>query len=400
MSSMPKASYVASSLARPPSQRQNLSGSPWTAPSSSNKGTSTSAPAKKRAAHVYRYGALPPLSPSPPALSHQGASARHLRRRIDSHGDLYVADYTGHKVKILSPTGAPITEFETSANAEGPCDLAVDSPATSTSRARKQTSSIQARRRRLTPPPRPHLRRATANSAESVAYGIAVNPANDDVYIAFEDHISSYEPNGTPISETIGLGIGSGFGFRDVGVYGRTGNVYVIDEGTKKAYVLNPAGTAILAEIDGSDSTAGAFGSCLHEPRRRPVKRPVYVGDIFAHHVVDEFDAGGSFVAELSRSPALVDGRTSGIAVDGSSGSTKAPSTSPPAKKAKRAASMPMGARLRARTESREEPARAKAHWRRAPPGRTRSTVAPPVRPPSKAARRSPSSPQPPLDHG
>jgi sugar lactone lactonase YvrE len=130
-------------------------------------------------------------------------------------------------------------------------------------------------------------------------------------------HISVYEANGTRIASTIGEGLITSANFSAVDVYGQNGDVYVIDSAHGKALVLNPAGTAILAEITGADATAGAFGSMQYPQLAVDQSNGhVFIDDLPEHHVVDEFDAAGHFVSQLSHSPALEEAFPSDIAVD------------------------------------------------------------------------------------
>ena len=70
-----------------------------------------------------------------------------------------------------------------------------------------------------------------------------------------KNHISEYTASGSKVAGTIGEGLvpGGAF-FVGLGVSAKTGNVYLSDLESSKVYVLNPAGTEILAEFDGSDS--------------------------------------------------------------------------------------------------------------------------------------------------
>jgi hypothetical protein len=268
--------------------------------------------------------AAAPTHPFLPALSHEGTLGHSCGAAVDSHGDLYIAEKTSKKIKIFDPTGAPITEFEASANAAEPCDLAVDSAGNVYVNGFFEDLVKYAPGGAGYPPTPSTTYSSSGKLAEGGVVGVAVDPANDDVYVAFPSSVSSYEPDGTLISSTIAEGVGSGFGFRDVGVDGRTGNVYVVDVFTNKAYVVKPAGNVVLAEIDGADSSAGAFEELAYPALAVDQSNGhVYVSDISTHHVVDEFDSGGNFVAELSHSPALEEGFPSGLAVDNSSGSTK-----------------------------------------------------------------------------
>ena len=106
-------------------------------------------------------------------------------------------------------------------------------------------------------------------------------------------------------------GLVPGAAYYGVDVYGDTGNVYLTDLENGKAYVLNPAGTAILAEFDGSDSPDGAFefapfiGLSLLAVDQS--NGDVLVSDIAAHGVVDEFNEEGEYVTTIANSPVFTD---------------------------------------------------------------------------------------------
>ena len=137
------------------------------------------------------------------------------------------------------------------------------------------------------------------------------------------DRISSYQSNGTPIpSGTMGSGV-SGAVYVGVGAYGANGNVYAADITHNKVIVFNSAGS-ILKEITGADSPTGAFTG-MEKPMLAVDQSNgnVLVSDIKGHEVVDEFNATGNYVTQITHSPAFVEAGPSGIAVDNSSGASK-----------------------------------------------------------------------------
>ncbi len=141
--------------------------------------------------------------------------------------------------------------------------------------------------------------------------------------VGSQSHVSSFQSNGTPISTTIGEGVVPGAEYFGVDVFGETGNVYVTDVAHEKAYILNPAGTAIEAEIDGSTSQEGAFSGMV-EPYLAVDQSNgnMLVSDIPGHGVVDEFTEDGAFVTQISHEPEpLEEAEPSDIAVDNGSSS-------------------------------------------------------------------------------
>ncbi len=273
---------------------------------------------------VFAFGPLTDLShPFLAGLSQEGAFHDPCGAATDSEGNLYVAAYQDSAVKLYDASGAFVTEFTPSANAEGPCGIAVDSagnvyvngwgtdvvkynpssyPPTSTTAYSADTAV-----------------NGTGKVVSSGATSVAVDPATQNVYVAQGNHISSYQSNGTLISAAIGSGVTSA-SYYGVDVLGKNGNVYATDKAHNKAYIFNPAGSTVLVEIDGSESEAGAFSFGPSYPYLAVDQSNghVYVADIAAHGVVDEFDAAGYFVSGLSHS--FQESEPSDIAVDNSGG--------------------------------------------------------------------------------
>ncbi len=268
---------------------------------------------------------IPPSHPSLPSLDQTGFT-RPCGAATDSHGDLYVADGNANKIEIFSPAGTPITEF-TPVNGE-PCSVAVDStgaiyvasffgelvkykpggafpPTTSTTYA--PDASIGSGSGILVP-------------GSVGAASVAVNPANDHVFVVEElTHISEYTASGTKVAGAIGEGVVSGAQYWGVGVHGKTGNVYVSDIENSKVYVFNPAGTEILAEFDGSESPDGPFEISFSTFTFLAVDQSsgdVLVPDILAHGVVDQFNEEGEYVTTIANSPAFTNAEPNGVAVD------------------------------------------------------------------------------------
>ena len=273
--------------------------------------------------HAFAFGPVtPPTHPFLPSLSH-GGYGDPCGVVTDSQGDLYVAAYEDNKVSVYDPSGALLTEFTPSANAEMPCALAVDS-AGDVYVTGWGTDVVK-----YSPSAYPPSGSTTYSADTSVngtgtlvasgASSVAVDPATDNVYVAEGNHISSYEPDGTPISETIGEGV-SGASYYGVDVYGATGQVYATDKAHEKAYVFNPSGSEVRVEIDGSDSPEGAFTSMAYPYLAVDQSNGhAFVSDLPGHEVVDEFDAAGHFVSQLGPTAGetnLHEAEPSDIAVD------------------------------------------------------------------------------------
>jgi hypothetical protein len=229
----------------------------------------------------------------------------------DSAGDVYVASDLAKKILIYSPSATKITEFTPALNE--PCSLAVDSAGAvyvqefNGKVVKEKPSSF---------PPTAATTYAPEESAGSKgvivpktghARAIAVDPANQRLYVAFAGHVSSYESNGTLISATIGEGLVSGSNYRGLDVYGANGDVYVTDTAHHRAYVLNPAGTEILTEITGAGSpvSGGEFtGERIDNLAVDQSDGNVYVyyageNQIKATSTVYEFNASGVYLSKI-----------------------------------------------------------------------------------------------------
>ncbi len=224
----------------------------------------------------------------------------------DSDGDVYVAEYVEDKVTVYSPAGAVITEFSpTVPKGFGPEGVAVDSSG---------AVYVQTYNRNVTkykPSAYPPVAGTTyaiekaagsegvivPNSAE--AHAVAVDPKNQDVYVAEAKHIASFTSSGTLISEKIGEGVVSEPDYLGVGVYEANGDVYAVDKAHASAYVLNPEGTEILAktrfvatDLSGLavDQSDGDFYAMSWVPNKEATTS-----------VVNEFNADGMYVSKLPR---------------------------------------------------------------------------------------------------
>ena len=282
---------------------------------------------------VFAFGPLvPPTHPELPALNLSGFE-RACGLAVDSAGNRYVADYETREIKVYSPSGTQITSFAASANTteEGPCSLAVDSQGNVYVNGRnidlvkyKPSSFPPTGSTTYEPDTSVH---GTGVLVAEEANGVAVDPANDDVYVARPGRIASFEPDGTLISEAIGNeeAMGGFVSFVSVAVRGSTGKIYATSRaGTDKAYVLNPDGSKVLAEVDGSTTQAGSFTSLAYLGIAVDQSNGhFYVADIggpSGHRVLDEFDAGGELVSELPTPSTLVGTNPSAVAVDNSGG--------------------------------------------------------------------------------
>jgi hypothetical protein len=133
-------------------------------------------------------------------------------------------------------------------------------------------------------------------------------------------HISTYEPNGSRVTGLIGSGV-SGATYYGVDAFGANGRIYATDKAHSKAYVFTSSGTTPLIAIEGTE-VPGGFGTWSAATPTLAVNQSngnVLINDITAHAAVDEFNAAGKFIDQITRpSEAFVDSAPSDIAVDSS----------------------------------------------------------------------------------
>jgi Divergent InlB B-repeat domain len=266
---------------------------------------------------------------------------------VDSAGDLYVASFGTSAIYVYDPEHQYLT---TITDTEGPCDIAVDSKGNVY--ARNVYNDMNDPVVEYAPSEYPPTA-ATTYGAPTTIYGgsdpttnLAVNPANDHVLVAIENaqggHINEYQSaaNGSGVlSEAIGLGLFEAWDpFHGLAVDGSTGNIYVVVERTDAngngvvIAVLNPAGTAILTEIGGSDSPKGSlsFGPFGLTPiavdqSDGNVYIPEFKGAVTGREIY-EFREDGTFVSAIGPtfggSLTFASSGPSGVAVDNSTGAS------------------------------------------------------------------------------
>jgi DNA-binding beta-propeller fold protein YncE len=273
---------------------------------------------------VWAFGPLPvPSHPEIPSLNHTSGLNDPCGNAVDTAGNLYVSSYATKTIRIYDTSGVELTSFSTSGiGGEGPCGIAVDSGGNVY--VTRWGVDVYKFKPSAFPPTgattyAPDTAGTTSGTGRIAAgTSAAVDPATQNLYIAQGGHISSYQPDGTLINGTIGEGLIAGANYYGVDVYGAGGEVYATDKAHSKVVVFNAAGTAVKAEFNGSDSEAGAFNFAGAFPYLAvdQANAHVYVADVKAHQVVDEFDAAGHFVSAIVHSPALAEAEPSDIAVD------------------------------------------------------------------------------------
>jgi hypothetical protein len=234
------------------------------------------------------------------AASHHFASSlkspfdRACGVAVDEVGNVYVADYNHRKVSVFGGSGLQFS-IPSSKAENSPCDLAVDS-----------ADRIYGN----------YLHQGVVEllGAETIdpdrSTGISINTADDRLYVAHRDHVSVYEPNGSPAGLTIGAGsLVDAYGVAVSAAAATKGYVYVGDASDDTIKVFDPASDPDepIQVIDGAGTPAGGFSDLTDTDLTvDPVNAHIFVVDNLQpdqeHPIaaVDEFDAAGSYVSQIT----------------------------------------------------------------------------------------------------
>jgi hypothetical protein len=158
------------------------------------------------------------------------------------------------------------------------------------------------------------------SSPATFAEGIAINPQNDHLFFSGGGIIElDSAAQGSAILNGC-FGCGLNINSYDVGVYGRNGNVYVSEDPGGVAFVVNPQGTEILAQITGADSPMGVlpFGQSITVDQANG--HLLLFGQAGEFETAEEFDASGAFVADFGTF--RPSGFRGAIAIDNSGGAS------------------------------------------------------------------------------
>lgn len=218
---------------------------------------------------------------------------------VDSKGDVYVANSANGAIDVFGPGGEYLTSI---ADPNAPCGLAVDTKGNVYVVDTAAGNVVMFAPTGGTYPPTAGLTYEAAQTIDSStdAKAVAVNPANDHVFVNQGTQIVEYDSdaNGSGVLKSeIGSGtLTQGFG---VDVYDATGNVYAADE-TGTVYVFNPAGAEVLAEIDGTGSPVGTFGAL---PQANIAVNQsnghVLISDVEEAGAVYEFESTGPYLSTI-----------------------------------------------------------------------------------------------------
>jgi hypothetical protein len=252
---------------------------------------------------------------------------------VDGSGRFWVADHYHRTITVYDSTTPPafVTQpllafnqpFTHAGVLDDPCGLALDS---------SNTLYVNNYHRNVVRFPSPYsLGGGVALAGSAEATGVAVDPSNDDVYVAKRKEVAVYEPDGT---HTVDLGVGDLSNAYGVAVsgYGPTeGYVYVADASDNTLRVYDPATDldTPLEVIDGSETPNGEFISLRDASVAvDDASGKVYVTDDqnpelteSAQSTVYVFDATGAYVGHLKRN--VFGGDPNGLAVDNSGTATQ-----------------------------------------------------------------------------
>jgi hypothetical protein len=265
-------------------------------------------------------------------LSHVLPNARAVA--TDSEGDVYVA--AGATIHVYGPGGQEITSFE---DAEDAIELAVDS----SGKVYVVDGESETQATYYTPSSYPPTTDTTytrhepalVTSASEVGshlnvLSVAVNPADDHVLVSALSsgvngrviELDSAAPghDSAVLNDHFAAGLPGFQNGSRIGVYGANGDVYLADV-TAHVYIVDPTGSEVLAQIDGSGSPTGRFSNANPAIAVDQSNGHVLVFDNAVLGPVREYDAAGGFVAEFGEMSDVQ--RPFRIAIDNSSGPSR-----------------------------------------------------------------------------
>jgi hypothetical protein len=251
----------------------------------------------------------------------------------DAYGDIYVANGATSslgaegRIDIFGADGELIGEVP---GTKGVCALAVDSTGVMYGYlgpvpgkvVRYVPTTYEPAQGKIAYPTVPTV--IAEGSVESFAYDPAVDPSNDHLFLARADSIEERAANGSLVTE-----FGDGSEFREaknIDVWGQNHDVAIsaspggsYNPLAARAFVLDGTSHAVKLGLDGSAAPNGGFGFTAS---RAAVafdqgNGDLYVGDLSAHHAVDQFDVDGNFIGQIKLGNSLINSEPySDIAVD------------------------------------------------------------------------------------
>ncbi|HXR60999.1 MAG TPA: hypothetical protein VN732_06720, partial [Solirubrobacterales bacterium] len=180
---------------------------------------------------------------------------------VDPAGAIYVGawGFSGPGVSIFTPAGELITSFAV----DGICNVAVDSDGT------VYVNRYHGAVERFDPSEFPVTNATTYSGGGTVdsneSFGVAVDPATDDLYVDEGDRIIQYSPTGVRQGESGNSGEGAVRESEGVAVQGSSGLLFAADLATnrvKRYGPLEPAppevGQSWVSEVNSTEATLNA----------------------------------------------------------------------------------------------------------------------------------------------
>jgi hypothetical protein len=271
--------------------------------------------------------------PGAPGVDHPLAAFNNpCGTGTDRHGYTYVASAafgqtgtgTEGRIDVFDSAGHFVTQIK---DENQPCGVAIDSECKLYVHDEHTQDVVM-----FVPPSCPPIPGSAYSAPTTVidsaveGGGLAVDPADDHLYVALGDHVSEYDSatNGSGLlDDTIGTGPLDGRGpvaaIGGMDVYGANHDVYVASaprnpfEAFKpRVYVFDGSDGHLKLTIDGSAEDAlktdvtptGGFnfGFSQGGVAVDQSNGDVYVGDLEQHHAVYQFDTSGKFIGELTHS--------------------------------------------------------------------------------------------------
>ena len=280
---------------------------------------------------LFLFAPVPPAPPNPPHPAPTGFFSDPCGLAVDGSGNFWVSDYYHRAVSDYNPSAEylsePLAAFSQPLPHTGvvddPCALSFDS---------SSTLYVNNYHRNVVRFHTPYsLGGGTVLAGSAGATGVAVDPSNDDVYVAKPAAVAVYEPDGT---HAFDIGVGDLVDAYGVAVsgYGPTaGYVYVPDASDETIRVYDP-GTSLVSPvevIDGSDTPNGEFISFRNAAVAvDDASGKVYVTDDQNPERTESplltvyvFNSTGGYLGHLKRN--VFGGAPNGLAVDNSGTGTQ-----------------------------------------------------------------------------
>lgn len=281
------------------------------------------------------YTPVPPPFPAPPIPPPIGLFEEPCGVGVDSTGTFFVSDYYHNAVdQFVASIGATKPTYLGWINGidplSGPCGQALD--ATGRLYVNSYHQKVLRYQPLTYPPGQPagfgapttiDAANPTGVAAGAGPTAVAVNPANDHVYVNYGNRVAEYDSaadGNAPVNSSIGAGIlEESFG---LDVYGANGNIYVNDNDGLTIRVLDSSDGSVLRTISSADFPPPIGIKSLFE---RPLAVDQSNGNVYVSYTdnngkegATEFDSSGALAAHLPLGDEFENALPSDIAADNS----------------------------------------------------------------------------------